>query len=574
MTEQSPLSFPDHPRSELDRALEELVERAGEVMHTQGRLRALLRATQAVVEPIELPMVLERIVHAAVELVDAEYGALGVVAAEGGLEEFIHVGMPPETVAAIGHLPEGRGVLGALIDDPRPIRLQHIGDDPRSVGFPPGHPPMDGFLGVPIRVRDEVFGNLYLANPRAAEFTAEDEQLVTALAATAGFAIANARLFDETRMRQLWTASSAQIASSLLDTASGSALPMLADELIARTTAERICIVLPGPRPFTVTVAEARGDGADAACGGRDPRDAHGGGHRARERRVPVAPGWSSRRPRGCPRDHRRGRRRAVDVRRVDEHAAGMGGARRRPIAGSTPLHGLRTRHRRRPGRARRPRDRAGEGPRGSPARPAGRGSLAHRPRPPRPRHPAVVRRRDSRCRPSPARSRTTGRPDGSSSAITTLDESIAQIRTIIFAMRPHDEADGSVRHRVLEIAAQCSASLPQPVAVGFTRPARPPRHGRARRRRHGGGARTAHERGEARRGRRRAAHGRGGGRGGPRRRRGRRRRHPRRRSPQRTGQPAGPRRAPWRHPPRRLGAGAHDRRVERARRVRDGVDR
>ena len=84
MTEQPPLSFPDHPRSELDRALEELVERAGEVMHTQGRLRALLRATQAVVEPIELPTVLERIVHAAVELVDAEYGALGVVAAGGG----------------------------------------------------------------------------------------------------------------------------------------------------------------------------------------------------------------------------------------------------------------------------------------------------------------------------------------------------------------------------------------------------------------------------------------------------------------------------------------------------------
>ena len=275
MTDHPPLSFPDHPRSELDRALQEVVERAGEVMRTQGRLRALLRATQAVVEPIELPVVLERIVHAAVELVDAEYGALGVVAPEGGLEEFIHVGMAPEAVAAIGHLPEGRGVLGALIDDPRPIRLRHIDEDPRSVGFPPGHPPMDGFLGVPIRVRDEVFGNLYLSNPRAAEFTAEDEQLVTALAATAGFAIANARLFDETRMRQLWTASSAQIASSLLDTASGSALPMLADELIARTTAERICIVVPGPEPFTVTVAEARGDGADGAHGRRDPGDAH-----------------------------------------------------------------------------------------------------------------------------------------------------------------------------------------------------------------------------------------------------------------------------------------------------------
>ena len=326
MAERSPLSFPDHPRSELDRALEELVERAGEVMHTQGRLRALLKATQAVVEPIELPMVLERIVHAAVELVDAEYGALGVVAPGGGLEEFIHVGMPPETVAAIGHLPEGRGLLGALIDDPRPIRLQHIDEDPRSVGFPSGHPPMDGFLGVPVRVRDEVFGNLYLANPRAAEFTAEDEQLVTALAATAGFAIANARLFDETRMRQLWTASSAQIASSLLDTASGSALPMLADELIARTTAERICIVLPGPRPFTVTVAEARGDGADALAGSEIPAMRTTAGIVLESGESRIAPGWPSRRPRRCARDHRRGRRRAVDVRRVDQLASGHGG--------------------------------------------------------------------------------------------------------------------------------------------------------------------------------------------------------------------------------------------------------
>jgi GAF domain-containing protein len=234
----------------------------GEVMRTQGRLRALLRATQAVVEPIELPLVLERIVRAAVELVDAEYGALGFVAPEGGLEEFIHVGMPPEAVAAIGHLPEGRGVLGALIDDPRRSACRVVGDDPRSVGFPPGASADGRLPRRPDPRSGRGVRNLYLTNPRAAEFTTEDEELIMALAATAGIAIANARLFDETRMRQLWTASSAQIASSLLDTASGSALPMLADELIARTTAERICIVVPGPEPFTVTVAEARGDGA------------------------------------------------------------------------------------------------------------------------------------------------------------------------------------------------------------------------------------------------------------------------------------------------------------------------
>ena len=214
---------------------------------------------------------------------------------EGGLEEFIHVGMPPETVAAIGHLPEGRGVLGALIDDPRPIRLQHIGDDPRSVGFPPGHPPMDGFLGCPDpRARRGVRQPLPARTREPREFTAEDEQLVTALAATAGFAIANARLFDETRLRQLWTASSAQIASSLLDTASGSALPMLADELIARTTADRICIVLPGPRTAHRDGRRGPRRRRRRRSRGRDPRDAHGRGHRARERRVPVAPGRSS----------------------------------------------------------------------------------------------------------------------------------------------------------------------------------------------------------------------------------------------------------------------------------------
>ncbi|MDF2576245.1 MAG: hypothetical protein K0S05_3157, partial [Agromyces sp.] len=111
MPEMHPLPS-EQPASELDRALHDLVERADDAIATQGRLRALLHATQAVVEPIELPVVLERIVRAGLELVDAEYGALGVVAPEGGLEEFIHVGMAPELVTKIGHLPEGHGVLG------------------------------------------------------------------------------------------------------------------------------------------------------------------------------------------------------------------------------------------------------------------------------------------------------------------------------------------------------------------------------------------------------------------------------------------------------------------------------
>ena len=158
------LTFPDLPRLELDQLLGQLVERAQEVLATQGRLRGLLRATQVVTGDLALPVVLQRIVAAARDLVGARYAALGVIAPDGGLAEFVHVGMPDEAVAAIGHLPHGKGLLGALIDDPRPIRLRRIGEDPRSSGFPAGHPPMTSFLGVPIRIRDEVFGNLYLAD--------------------------------------------------------------------------------------------------------------------------------------------------------------------------------------------------------------------------------------------------------------------------------------------------------------------------------------------------------------------------------------------------------------------------
>lgn len=150
------LTFPDLPRLELDQLLGQLVERAQEVMATQGRLRGLLRANQVVIGGLALPAVLRRIVEAARELVGARYAALGVIAPDGGLAEFVHTGMPTEAVAPIGHLPQGKGLLGALIEDPRPIRLRHLADDPRSSGFPAGHPPMTSFLGVPVRVRDEI----------------------------------------------------------------------------------------------------------------------------------------------------------------------------------------------------------------------------------------------------------------------------------------------------------------------------------------------------------------------------------------------------------------------------------
>ncbi|WP_241705570.1 GAF domain-containing sensor histidine kinase [Leifsonia shinshuensis] len=244
----------------MDRALGELVEQARKVLDTQGRLRALVRANRAVVSHLDLPVVLRTIIEAAVELVGARYGALGVIAEGGGLEQFIHVGMADDAVTRIGHLPEGHGLLGALIDDPRPIRLDSIADDPRSSGFPDGHPPMTAFLGVPITVRDAVYGNLYLTDPVAGGFTDDDEQLVKALAANAGFAIDNARLYAETVARQAWSASAAEMTASIL----GSDAARAHEEFATRVAA------LVGARAFVVSAEEH--DGTFRLLGASDGR--------------------------------------------------------------------------------------------------------------------------------------------------------------------------------------------------------------------------------------------------------------------------------------------------------------
>ena len=159
-------------------------------------LRRLLDAVLTVGSDLDLPAMLQRIVHAAADLVDARYGALGVLDdTRERLAQFITVGIDDEARAAIGHLPEGHGILGLLIVDAKPLRLPDLREHPDSYGFPPHHPPMRSFLGVPIRVRDEVFGNLYLTDKTSAEvFTDVDEELVVGLAAAAGVAIENARL--------------------------------------------------------------------------------------------------------------------------------------------------------------------------------------------------------------------------------------------------------------------------------------------------------------------------------------------------------------------------------------------
>src|SRR5215204_4808392 len=164
-------------------------------------LRQLLDAVLTVGSDLDLPAILERIVQAAVDLVDARYGALGVLDdTRTRLAQFVTVGLDDETYNAIGHLPEGHGILGLLIVDAKPLRLPDLREHPDSYGFPPNHPPMRSFLGVPIRVRDKVFGNLYLTDKTTAEvFTDVDEELCVALAAAAGIAIENARLHQRVR---------------------------------------------------------------------------------------------------------------------------------------------------------------------------------------------------------------------------------------------------------------------------------------------------------------------------------------------------------------------------------------
>lgn len=265
------LTFPDQPRLELDQLLAQLIERAQEVMAAQGRLRGLLSATQLITADLALPMVLRHIVESARDLIGARYAALGVIAAGDGLAQFVHVGMPEELVRAIGNLPEGKGVLGALIEDPRPIRLTNISDDPRSSGFPAGHPPMTSFLGVPIRVRDEVFGNLYLTDSVRGEFSDEDEELARALAATAAVAVENARLYEAAQSRGAWLQASATITRELL--AGEEAHPRASLRTIAELSrrlagADTVTVLLPCQESNdALCVDVAVGEGADALRG-------------------------------------------------------------------------------------------------------------------------------------------------------------------------------------------------------------------------------------------------------------------------------------------------------------------
>ncbi|GHI86008.1 GAF domain-containing sensor histidine kinase [Streptomyces xanthophaeus] len=208
---------PGLPRLRLDELLEELQVRIDEVRGTRDRLNGLLEAVLSVGRELDLPQVLRGIVEAAVVLVDAEYGALGVIGDDQKLAQFLPVGISGELRAEIGDLPSGHGILGELIRHPETLRLSELSDHPASYGFPAHHPPMHTFLGVPIRVREDVFGNLYMTEKRGGiDFDEEDEAVLSTLAVAAGIAIENARLYEEVRLRERWLAASSDFTSALL----------------------------------------------------------------------------------------------------------------------------------------------------------------------------------------------------------------------------------------------------------------------------------------------------------------------------------------------------------------------
>ncbi|WP_442542542.1 GAF domain-containing protein [Arthrobacter sp. KN11-1C] len=189
----------------IEDLLRDFLGRAGELLDAQEQMRGLLEAVVAVAEDLSLDAVLDRVVKSACRLLHARYGALGVIGEDKSLSHFVTVGIDEELAHRIGPLPTGHGVLGLLITEPAPLRLHDLHQHPKSYGFPANHPPMKSFLGVPVRVRDVVFGNLYLTEKEGGgDFTPEDEDLAVALAAAAGVAIENARLYEDARRRASW----------------------------------------------------------------------------------------------------------------------------------------------------------------------------------------------------------------------------------------------------------------------------------------------------------------------------------------------------------------------------------
>ena len=254
----------------------------------------------ALAAELELDSVLQRIIELAVELTDATYGALGVLNPDDTIREFITAGITPEERAAIGHLPTGRGVLGLLVREGRPIRLSRISDHPASVGFPPNHPPMTSFIGVPVSARGWVFGDIYLTNKRGAEeFDEEDEEALLVLAAQAGAAIENARLYEESMTRQRWLEAVREVGETILTRAHpDEALQMIAGRARSLVGADLAVVAVPEGTSH-LRVAYAEGFKADQITGAIFPIEGSISGDGVRTGSVHIADVSTDERGRG-----------------------------------------------------------------------------------------------------------------------------------------------------------------------------------------------------------------------------------------------------------------------------------
>ena len=253
-----------------------------ELLASRDQMARLLRVIVGLASDLDLDATLHRIVTAAMELTGARYAALGVRAPNGQLLSFVHSGMEPDTAERIGRLPAGRGVLGVLLDRPEPLRLDDLGAHPAAVGFPDHHPTMHAFLGVPITIRQNNFGSLYLTEPSGhAAFTEADEVAARALASAAAVAIDNARLYDRVRDTARWLEASRTITTALVSGNELVAKPlqMIAERVGELTAAEQAIVLVPSDADLpadevdTLVVSAAVGVLADEVLGQQVPVD-------------------------------------------------------------------------------------------------------------------------------------------------------------------------------------------------------------------------------------------------------------------------------------------------------------
>ncbi|HMH90438.1 MAG TPA: GAF domain-containing protein [Streptosporangiaceae bacterium] len=242
------------------------------MLRVEGRESVQARVLEAIAgigSQLEPSAALRAIVAAAMDLTGARYGALGLIGDGGTLSGFIPVGMNPEVIAGIGQWPQGRGLLGELIGHPRPLRLHDLADHPSFAGFPPGHPPMRSFLGAPVLIRDELFGNLYLTDKRGgADFDAQDEELLAAVAGAAGLAVENARLRAEARRHGQWQQATAEVTQQLLAADEPrDVLALVTQHALEISGADVVTLGLPNAAGDHITITNASGFSAPRLIG-------------------------------------------------------------------------------------------------------------------------------------------------------------------------------------------------------------------------------------------------------------------------------------------------------------------